>query len=104
MIFLSNNHSSVDDQTADVISYLSNGTDEQQRLMAEFTVEFPEYNSLEWHSWSHPDLELAGLDPDYMSWVRDWLDNHTSVVWIDSEPVILEEEDDMEPNGNGGWL
>lgn len=92
MIFLSNNHSSVDDQTADVISYLSNGTAEQQRLMNEFTSEFPEYNSLDWGVYSSPDLESAGLAPDYMSWVRDWLDNHTSVIWI--EPVILEESDE----------
>ena len=95
MIFLSSNAFSVDDQTADVLSHLSNGTAEQQAQMETFVLTFPEYNTLEW-SGSWVDTEASGVDPDYMSWVRDWIEERTDVSWNDGEPVIWEDGDENE--------
>ena len=94
MITLSSNAFSVDDQTADVLSYLSNAPlsrfDED-----EFDKAFPEYNGLTW-SGSWVDTEASGVDVDYMSWVRDWIENNTDVTWWEGEPVILEDGDDTD--------
>ena len=99
MIVLSSNAFSVDDQTADVLSYLSSAplnadeSDKYAGTMARFVAEFPEYNSLTW-SGSWVDTEASGVDPEYMSWVRDWIEANTDVTWFEGEPVIFEESDD----------
>lgn len=91
---LSSNAFSVDDQIADVISFLSlNEWSLTGISMDQFTTEFPEYNSLEW-SGSWVDWEASNVDPDYMNWVSEWIERNTDVVWIDSEPFLLEIDDD----------
>jgi hypothetical protein len=99
MISLSSNHFSVDQQTDDVITHLRNGNEAEQAHYRDFIVKFPEYDSLIWcGSWMDPELN-EGIDPDYMSWVIDWIEANTSVLWLNDEPVILEEgdsEDDPE--------
>lgn len=91
---LSSNHFSVDDQTADALSFLSNATDPDLRAKAdEFTREFPEYNRLTW-SGSWVDAEASGVDVEYMDWVRDWIENNTPVYWEDGEPFIGDDEGD----------
>lgn len=83
---LSSNAFSVDDQTADAISYLSR---EYPALSDEFVREFPEYNSLEWYG-SWVDCEASNVDPDYMSWVVEWLESHTPIRWEDGEPFDMD--------------
>lgn len=91
---LSSNHFSVDDQTADVLSYLSNATDPELRALSDsFVREFPEYNGLTWAG-SWVDTDASGVDVEYMSWVRDWIENNTPVYWEDGEPWIGESEED----------
>lgn len=99
MIALSSNHFSVDDQIADVISYLSLSDIYIRTMEDEFTSEFPEYNSLVW-SGSWVDTEASGVDADYMSWVADWLEAHTPVMWSDGEPYLIEEDDDKPHEGH----
>lgn len=92
---LSSNHFSVDDQTADVLSFLSNATDPELRALSDkFVEEFPEYNSLEW-SGSWADAEASGVDVEYMNWVRDWIENNTPVYWEDGEPYLSDNGDDV---------
>ncbi len=91
---LSSNHFSHDDQVADVLSYLSHTDDATLRGLADdFLREFPEYNSLEW-SGSWVDAEASGVDPEYMSWAADWIENNTPVFWSDGEPFLPEEGDE----------
>lgn len=86
---LSNNHSSYDDQVADVVSWLSNDDKHKDMMQEEFLAEFPEYNTLEWSgAWVNGDA--SGVDDDYMCWVSDWIDSHTLVYWEQGEPWIGE--------------
>jgi hypothetical protein len=92
MISLSANHESHDDQIADVVSFLSQYPEYQTLMDAEFLAAFPEYNSLTWFgSWM--DAEASGVDPDYMSWVADWIEANTPVRWEDGEPFLPEKDD-----------
>jgi hypothetical protein len=94
MIIISSNHYSVDDQTADALSYLSLSDDVELTDRAiEFTETFPEYNTLTW-SGSWVDTEASGVDTEYMDWVRDWIESHTPIRWYDGEPIIDEEGDE----------
>ena len=86
MIFLSINHYSVDDQVVDVVNYL---TDADPDLLDRFVAEFPEFPELHW-SGSWVDAEASGVDPEYMSWVADWIEANSPVFWFEGEPVILE--------------
>lgn len=89
MIPLSSNAFSVDDQTADVLSYLSLTSILSGDLEAKFNILFPEYNTLIW-SGSWVDTEESDVDPDYMSWVRDWIEQNLPVMWEEGEPWLLE--------------
>jgi hypothetical protein len=102
MIFLSSNAYSADDQTADVISYLSTAgpvrytthtNETAEQIIDRFTREFPEYGNLAW-SGSWADTEASGVDEGYMDWVRDWIEANTAVTWWEGEPVIFEEGDE----------
>lgn len=89
---LSSNSYSHDDQVADVVSFLSQHDDTglQALMQDKFLAEFPEYNRLTW-SGSWVDHEASGVDPDYMSWVTDWLEEHTPVTWDEGEPWMADE-------------
>lgn len=91
---LSSNAFSHDDQIADVLSYASTAYPE---TMDRFTSDFPEYNHLEW-SGSWVDTQASGVDPDYMSWVADWVEANLPVVWDDGEP--FDTSDDL---GTCAW-
>ena len=91
MYALSSNAFSVDDQIADAISHLSNHPD-YAASMDRFVSEFPEYNTLTW-SGSWVDSEASNVDPEYMSWVADWLENNTPVYWEEGEPWMPEATD-----------
>ena len=32
------------------------------------------------------DTEACGLDPDFDSWVVDWIEQNTTVIWDEGEP------------------
>lgn len=99
MIIISSNHFSVDDQTADALSYLSLSDDpELAKLSDQFSAEFPEYNTLVW-SGSWVDTEASNVDVEYMDWVRDWIEAHTPIHWYDGEPIIDEEGDEPDEYG-----
>lgn len=100
MIALSSNHFSHDDQVADVLRKLTHSTVIEHRLMADACmIEFPEYNRLTW-SGSWVDTEASGVDPDYMSWVTDWIENNTPVFWEDGEPWLPEDTDTNDDEEN----
>jgi hypothetical protein len=87
-VALSNNHSSFDNQVADVVSWLSNQPQYADLMERRFTQnDFPEYNSLVWEG-SWVDTEASGVEPDYMSWVAEWLEDKSPVYWEDGEPWI----------------
>lgn len=91
---LSSNAFSVDDQIADVISFLSLNDDQSFRGEPSlFESEFPEYNSLVW-SGAWVDWTSSDVDPDYMNWVAEWIESNTDVTWIDGAPYLMEEDDD----------
>lgn len=89
---LSSNAFSVDDQIADVISYLSLSDNYDDLMRRKFTVVFPEYNSLEW-SGSWVDWEASNVDPDYMSWITEWIEANTFVFWYEGEPFLADPDD-----------
>lgn len=76
---LSNNSFSHDTQVQDAMAYL----DEQQK--EEFLKRFPEWDTLVW-SGANVDWHASAIDPDYMSWVTDWLEAETEIYWEDGEP------------------
>jgi hypothetical protein len=91
MQFLSSNSFSVHQQIADAVDFLRL---ELPETFAEFTKEFPEFDSLVWPTFSSwVDTEASGVDVEYMFWVSEWLENHTPVVWWDGEPVLWEQSD-----------
>lgn len=95
-VALSNNHSSVDDQIADVVSWLSNDPAHAGMMERQFTQkDFPEYNKLTWEG-SWVDTEASGVDADYMSWVVDWVEANTLVYWEDGEPWIGEDINELD--------
>lgn len=82
---ISDNHFSLDEQIEDAIAYL---TDEQYEA---FRREFPEYDEgLIW-SGSWVDTERSGVDPEFMSWVADWIESNTNIYWEDGEPWLDDE-------------
>lgn len=89
-VALSSNAFSVDDQTADVLSWLSNSDNATHRnLMDRFVSAFPEYNSLIWGG-AWVDTEASGVDPEFMSWARDWLEESGLVEWVEGEPYLVD--------------
>lgn len=83
---LSSDHYSTDTQAADVLSWLSNHEDKELRDLSDrFVTEFPEYNGLVW-GMSNVDTEASMVDPEYMQWVVDWIEQNTPVMWDDGEP------------------
>jgi hypothetical protein len=34
-----------------------------------------------------------GVDPEFMSWVIDWIERNSRVTWDDGEPYLLEDSD-----------
>lgn len=78
---ISSNHFSVDQQLADAVGCL---TDEQR---AAFDAEFPEWANATW-SMSHVDTDAMGLDPEWTSWIIDWIEANTDIYWEDGEPWI----------------
>jgi len=91
---LSNNGWSADDQMADVVSWLSHDVGFRD-VSDRFEAEFPEYNSLVWGG-SHVDTEASGVDPEYTSWVIDWIEDNTPVFWEDGEPWIDEDVNELD--------
>lgn len=89
MIPLSSNHLSVDDQIDAVVSHLKHAPDLSRQYRA-LRVEFPEYERLVW-SGSWVDAEASKVDPEYMSWVADWIERNTPIYWEDGEPWLREE-------------
>lgn len=85
-ISISSNHFSHDQQVQDAVSWLKDG-----EYYLDFHLEFPAFSGLVWRG-AWVDTEVSNVDPDYMSWVTDWLEAHTPIYWEDGEPWIFEEE------------
>jgi hypothetical protein len=82
-IAISSNHFSNDMQVQDAVSYLS---DEQRERL--FSV-YPEWDELIWEdSWVH--TQKSGVDPEYVSWVQDWIEADTEIYWEEGEPWVNE--------------
>jgi hypothetical protein len=96
MISVSNNHSSVDQQIADAVGFLANSDHGPDMGAADqLRTEFPEWDRLVWSgSWIDP--EASNVDPEYMSWVADWIEAHSRITWSDGEPVIFEDGDETD--------
>lgn len=93
MICISSNRWSHDQQVEDAVDYLRSGNVTLLDATPEsFDREFPEWGDLVW-SGSWVDAEESGVDPDYMSWVTDWIEEHTLISWHEGEPVIFEAYD-----------
>jgi hypothetical protein len=93
MIPLSDNHFSVDNQIDSAVTYLTHAPE----LAAEaerFRAEFPEYAHLIWQeggAWI--SVKASGVDPEFMSWVADWIEANTPIFWEEGEPWLPEPGD-----------
>lgn len=86
---LSSNHFSHDLQVADVIDYLIADELTFKRLNETFPeLEAALTNLASDNKSSWVDTGMLGLDPDFMSWVTDWIEENTSVYWEDGEPWV----------------
>lgn len=83
---LSSNHFSVDDQIRDVVRWMER---EHPARYAALLKEFPEWPSLTWAG-SWVDANASEVDPDFMSWVADWIESRSNVrvSWEDGEPWL----------------
>lgn len=79
---LSSNHLSVDLQVKDAVESL--GPHQKRK----FDAVFPEWDTLVW-SGSWVDAENSGVDPEYTSWVIDWIEANTNIMWEDGEPWLM---------------
>jgi hypothetical protein len=80
-IAISSNHYSQDLQVKDAVSYLN--PEQKERLLEVY----PEFDELIWDgSWVHAGQ--SGVDPEFMSWVQDWIEQDTEVYWEDGEPWV----------------
>jgi hypothetical protein len=93
MIPLSSNHFSVDNQIDSTVTYLTHAP-ELEREARQFRDAFPEYAHIVWaeHS-SWIDAEASGVDPEFMSWVADWIEANTPIFWEEGEPWLPEPTD-----------
>lgn len=88
---ISSGHFSHDQQVKDAVDHL---TSDERAL---FDEAFPEWDTLTWSddsSWL--DCDENGVDPEYTSWVCDWIENNTAVYWEDGEPWLSDGHDDEE--------
>lgn len=102
---LSSNHFSLDQQAVDVVSHLRHATKvieghEVGHLRVEyarFREAFPEWDRLQFGiCWV--DTEASHVDPDYMCWAVDWLeDNVAGIAWVDGEPYQVCRNDCIYP-------
>lgn len=88
MYAVSSNHYSVDQQIEDAVSSLT----EPER--AAFVDAYPEWPNLVW-SGSWIDAETSCVDPEFMSWVADWIEGNTTIFWENGEPWRMEDEDEV---------
>jgi hypothetical protein len=97
MIPLSDNHLSLDNQIDSAVTYLTHAPE----LAAEaerFRAEFPEYAHLVWQNQSAwIECEASGVDPEFMSWVADWIEANTPIFWEEGEPWLPEPDDEAVP-------
>lgn len=102
MQFVSNNHSSVDDQIRDAVGFLANSDDSRDMGSADqFRTQFPEWDQLVFEgAWL--DAEASGVDVEFMSWVADWIESNSRITWSDGEPVIFEEGDEVDDDVDAG--
>jgi hypothetical protein len=107
---LSSNHFSTDLQIADVVSFVERKfPDDYRALVAEFP-ELPKALATlsGWSAWV--DTDELGLDPEFMSWVADWIEERSFansgtvgsywITWLDGEPFGATREDWDNPE----WL
>jgi hypothetical protein len=93
MIPLSDNHLSLDNQIDSAVTYLSHAP-ELEREARQFRDAFPEYAHLVWQDGSAwIDNEASGVDPEFMSWVADWIEANTPIFWEEGEPWLPEPDD-----------
>jgi hypothetical protein len=74
-----------------------------ERQARQFRDAFPEYAHLVWQdggAWI--DAEASKVDPEFMSWVADWIEANTPIFWEEGEPWLPEpdNEQDDEDEGN----
>lgn len=79
---ISSNHYSVDDQAADAVAYMSVA---YPNTYSYFLKQFPEWDGTVWDG-SSLDWEASGVDPDYISWVIEFIESHTEISWEEGEP------------------
>lgn len=83
---ISNNHSSHDQQIADVMAFLA------LRHPAVFTAIltlFPEWIGVQWDG-SWVDTDKMGVDPEWAMWLTDAIEETGLVQWSDGEPWLVE--------------
>jgi hypothetical protein len=99
MIPLSNNHLSLDNQIDSAVTYLWHAP-ELTRQARQFRDAFPEYAHLVWQEASAwIDAEASKVDPEFMSWVADWIERFTPIFWEEGEPWLPEPGDGGEGDG-----
>jgi hypothetical protein len=97
MIPLSDNHYSLDNQIDSAVTYLWHAPELKQQA-AWFNDAFPEYAHLIWQdggAWI--DAEASQVDPEFMSWVCDWIERFTPIFWEEGEPWLPEPDDEAVP-------
>lgn len=87
---LSSNHFSVDTQVTDVVKYLN---DHHPGLAIAFFAAFPDYAKWQQALMANAPLSQVyegdtDLDPEYSSWLVEWIEKNTSVYWEEGEPWI----------------
>lgn len=79
---VSSNHLSVDLQVKDAVESLG------PRQKRGFDAAYPEWHTLVW-SGSWVDAEASAVDPEYTSWIIDWIEANTNIMWEDGEPWLM---------------
>lgn len=79
---ISSNHFSHDTQMADAISFLEHNLPD---LHTQLLDQFPEAADILWEG-SWVDTEQMNLDPEWSSWVVDWIEDNAPIMWEDGEP------------------
>ena len=85
---LSSNHFSTDLQLQDVVGYLEREMPERYEELLKLFPELPRAFATITGTSSWIDCDDAGVDVEFSSWVIEWIENHTPIMWEDGEPFI----------------
>lgn len=85
---ISSNRWTLDIQVMDVIWWMRNIDQPDNRVRDRFNEEFPEWDGLRWEESRIAEAQPFGLIDldDYIPQVVDWLELNTDAYWEDGEP------------------